>query len=295
MEAARQRLRAMSHHLRPGPCSAPDVHADVSYLRPSEALTEPGERVRILDPPPELLDVHRMPVRDARPLPSSTEQLDTMGFVLASHTSDVDDLYSVHANRGEEQARYWREMEEVACQLTGAKEAHVFNTMVRLQGSTDRGVMPYYSPAPHCDYTALFETGEYFYRIVGKQLELGHTPPRNRRFCVVNIWRPITPSPSLPLIVCDARTVDSATDAVGTELRFPNGLIEAYRYKHNAKHEWWWVPAMTAQEVLAFKTYDSVDDGSVARFTPHCAVADPNAAADAPPRQSVEARCFCLF
>ncbi len=52
---------------------------------------------------------------------------------------------------------------------------------------------------------------------------------------------------------------------------------------------------MTAQEVLAFKTYDSVDDGSVARFTPHCAVADPNAAADAPPRQSVEARCFCLF
>ena len=112
---------------------------------------------------------------------------------------------------------------------------------------------------------------------------------------MVNIWRPITPSPSLPLIVCDARTVDSAADAVGTELRFPNGLIEAYRYKHNAKHEWWWVPAMTAQEVLAFKTYDSVDDGSVARFTPHCAVADPNAAADAPPRQSVEARCFCLF
>ncbi len=51
---------------------------------------------------------------------------------------------------------------------------------------------------------------------------------------------------------------------------------------------------MRPDEALLIKTYDSVADGR-ARFTIHTSFDDPNAAADAPPRESLETRCFAFF
>ena len=43
-----------------------------------------------------------------------------------------------------------------------------------------------------------------------------------------------------------------------------------------------------------FKTYDSATDGR-ARFTAHAAFDDPATPADAPPRESIEARALAFF
>jgi hypothetical protein len=51
---------------------------------------------------------------------------------------------------------------------------------------------------------------------------------------------------------------------------------------------------MQMDEALLFKTFDSETDGR-ARFTIHSSFDDPDAPADAPPRESIETRCLVFF
>ena len=51
---------------------------------------------------------------------------------------------------------------------------------------------------------------------------------------------------------------------------------------------------MTADEVMIFKSYDSMDDGR-ARFTPRTAYIDPSTPAGAPPRESIETCALAFF
>jgi hypothetical protein len=52
-------------------------------------------------------------------------------------------------------------------------------------------------------------------------------------------------------------------------------------------------PPIIADEELC--SADSIQDGSVAVFTPHCAFQDPTAAEDAPMRQSIELRALVFY
>ena len=65
-------------------------------------------------------------------------------------------------------------------------------------------------------------------------------------------------------------------------------------FERMGRHEWFYFPDMQVNEVLLIKTYDSMEDGR-ARFTIHTAFDDPTAAADAPPRESIETRAFAFF
>jgi hypothetical protein len=51
---------------------------------------------------------------------------------------------------------------------------------------------------------------------------------------------------------------------------------------------------MQMDEALLFKTFDSETDGRT-RFTIHSSFEDPDAPADAPPRESIETRCLVFF
>jgi hypothetical protein len=132
--------------------------------------------------------------------------------------------------------------------------------------------------------------------------QLGIPPPgaegasaAGRRICCVNMWRPIVDSPQNTLAMCDARTVEHDDEAVPITVIRPTGNSDLYRYTHSPHHRWLYAPDMTHEEVLLFKTYDSRDDGSTVRYTPYCAVDDPSAADGAPPRESIECRCYCIF
>ena len=62
------------------------------------------------------------------------------------------------------------------------------------------------------------------------------------------------------------------------------------------RHHWFTYPGMLLDEVLCFKTYDSLfEDERSAFWTPHSAFRDPNVSRDAPARESVEMRALCLF
>jgi hypothetical protein len=101
------------------------------------------------------------------------------------------------------------------------------------------------------------------------------------------------PALDTPLAVCDARSFPMH-DWVACELIYPTRTGEIYLGKYADSHRWYYYPAMAPDELLVFKTYDSRLD-SPARMTPHCAFDDPTAPADAPLRQSIEARCLVIL
>ena len=63
---------------------------------------------------------------------------------------------------------------------------------------------------------------------------------------------------------------------------------------YNADHQWHYFPAMTRDEAILIKCYDSEKDGR-ARFSLHSAFEDPTSPANAKPRQSIEVRAFAFF
>jgi len=109
------------------------------------------------------------------------------------------------------------------------------------------------------------------------------------RVQVINLWRPIKgPLQDSPLAVCDATTIHS-DDLVPSDLVYPHRVGETYSVKYNPTHRWYYVPQMRTDEALLLKCADT-STGVPARFTPHSAFTDPTAAADAPPRESIEVR-----
>ncbi len=115
-----------------------------------------------------------------------------------------------------------------------------------------------------------------------------------RRFAIVNVWRSIAGTVrSAPMALCDAASVAPA-DLVPVVRQARDRIGEIQQAIYNPAHRWYYFPEMRADEALLIKTYDSATDGR-ARFTIHTAFDDPATAADAPPRESLETRCFAFF
>jgi hypothetical protein len=96
-----------------------------------------------------------------------------------------------------------------------------------------------------------------------------------------------------PLAFCDAASV-APGDLIAVERRARDRIGEIQLGLYNPAHRWTYFPEMAMDEAALIKTYDSATDGR-ARFTLHTSFDDPTAAADAPPRESIETRCFVFF
>ncbi len=132
----------------------------------------------------------------------------------------------------------------------------------------------------------------------------------DRRFALVNVWRNIDHSPVLsdPLALCDGRSV-MPEDLVVFEIHYHDRIGENYFAKHAPRHEWWYYPSVTRDEVILIKQWDSAgafarsagahadaDNGDTpCTFSFHSAFSDPATPAGAPDRQSIEVRCVVLF
>ena len=115
-----------------------------------------------------------------------------------------------------------------------------------------------------------------------------------RRFAIVNVWRSIGGTVQCaPLALCDAASV-APGDLVSVERRARERIGEIQQAAYNPAHRWYYFPEMEMDEVLLIKTFDSAEDGR-ARFTIHTSFEDPGAQPDAPPRESLETRCFVFF
>ncbi|HEX4113841.1 MAG TPA: CmcJ/NvfI family oxidoreductase, partial [Stellaceae bacterium] len=110
------------------------------------------------------------------------------------------------------------------------------------------------------------------------------------RVQVINFWRPIHhPVYDAPLAVCDAKSVAPA-DLVPSDLVYEHRVGETYAVTYNPGHRWFYLSEMRPDEALLIKCCDTAT--VPARFTPHTAFLHPEAAPDAPPRESIEIRAL---
>ncbi len=132
----------------------------------------------------------------------------------------------------------------------------------------------------------------------------------NGRFAIINVWRNITDTPvaTHPLALCDAASV-RPEHLVVFEIHYHDRIGENYFAKHADDHQWYFYPALTRDEALLIKQWDSA--GELARsngahadsarpdlpctFSFHSAFDDPATPPDAPERWSIEVRCAVLY
>jgi hypothetical protein len=263
------------------------VEATVNYL--AEMAERPG--YYLYEPPPGVSwrntkgDRHRLPIHDARDLvpPAS---LDREGFALARLETAAGDLYDPAAIRD----TYYREVERLVQQITGAARVLAFDHNVRCATLAARGESGAQNPVrfAHNDYTE--RSGPQRVRdLLAAEAEA----LLQRRVAVINVWKPIRgPVRDTPLAVCDARGI-RPQDLIATDLRYRDRTGEVYSLRFSPEHRWFYYSGMNADEAMLLKCFDS--DADRARFTAHTAFDDPTAPADAPPRESIEVRTLAFF
>lgn len=277
------------------PLARPEIRAGLNYLTP----TAERPYSYVCEPPPGTpwencgYDLHPTDIADARQA-SEKPCLDREGFSLWDAPSAVQDFRDEAAVR----SIYYREAAELALAVTGAREAHVFDHLVRRREAGrsalnfGRGSSAGVAAANgriHNDYTEA--SGRTRLALVLGDAEAA---ARVRRYGIVNVWRSINgPVRDTPLAVCDARTVRAA-DLVECELRYPRRSGEIYVARHSPQHRWSYFSEMDRHEALVFKQYDS-RLSATARFTLHTAFDLPEIPQDAPLRESIELRCLVVY
>ena len=225
-------------------------------------------------------------VHDARPLVRDLS-LDTQAFILTRHETEVHDFYDEREIR----STYFPEVEALIRRETGASKVVVFDHTVRTADrAVERGLR---TPvrSVHNDYTE--KSGPQRVRDLLAPDEAGARLAK--RFAEYNVWRNIAHDPveMAPLGLVDARTI-APRDLAVCDLVYADRVGEIYQGVYNADHQWHYFPAMTRDEAILIKCYDSAKDGR-ARFSLHSAFDDPSSSANARPRQSIEVRTLAFF
>ena len=265
------------------------VQAQINYILPTDEkpvtyLTNPGSKPAQRNAEYQEVEVT---IRDARPTANALD-LEREGFTFNTGKSAVSDFY----DSDEIEAVYSPEVERLVKQASGAAEVLVFDHTIRVADDDLRTERKLREPVhvAHNDYTPRSAPQRVRDLLPADRAEalLEH------RFAVVQMWRPIAgPVQDMPLAICDAQSIDER-DFVLTDLVYTHRVGEVMQLSHNPGHRWFYFPDMEPGEALIFKTYESLADGR-ARFTAHTAFADPNAPADARPRQSIESRTLAFF
>jgi hypothetical protein len=230
---------------------------------------------------------------------------------------------------------YYRECEQLVQKVTGAATVVAFDHNVR---STDgkrrkqriRGGQEVQGPAriAHGDYT-LTSAPERLQRLAqepcgndtlrsaiapGASLldpaEVEQAISTHGRFAIINVWRNIAEDPvaTHALALCDAQTVTPADLSV-FELHYADRVGENYFSKPDPGHAWYYYPAMSRDEAVLIKQWDSAgplaqskgqrpdsdDPHSPCTFSFHSSFDDASTPPNAPARWSIEVRCVVIY
>jgi len=283
-----------------------------------------------------LLDQLNVSVNNARLMENSQQRsLRRHGFELLPQTLARKDLdFYDHQQVVEE---YYGECAAVIREATGAAHVYAFDHNLRSASGKKKkrritGGQQVQGPARmvHGDYTLtsapqrlkdLAEipgTNDTLRSVLGAGETLlepelvNHLLHNGDRFAVINLWRSIANEPvaTHPLALCDGQTVNPE-DLVVFEIHYQDRIGENYFAKHAPQHTWWYYPAMTRDEALLIKQWDSA--GELARsggirpdswvgdpkapctFSFHTAFKDPDTKPESPDRESIEVRCVVLY
>ncbi|KAF2095185.1 hypothetical protein NA57DRAFT_59925 [Rhizodiscina lignyota] len=208
---------------------------------------------------------------------------------------------------------YYKEIEQLLKEVTGASRVHVFSHMVRrsdkesLRASASKlEDSSTITAPPPATYVHVDQSEQGAYTVLNDNpVPKAPATLQNCRFAIINVWRPIKPIYKDPLAVCDARSVPESDFVPVTAYFPPKGSMqyaelsggnsyEVYYAKANPQHRWYFVNNMQPDEVLCIKCYDSKKDGTVGRRAPHSAFSDPRTVGDKT-RESVEVRTLCFW
>ena len=273
---------------------------------------------------------HSLNVIDARRLGKTCEAngFELLSAPLQTATIDFHDHQQVATG-------YYPDCEALVAEATGARTVHAFDHNIRsAQGKRAKqriaGGQQVQGPAKmvHGDYTLTSAPQ--------RLRDLTEPPKRNDtlstllpagrglldddavaqsladsgRFAIINVWRNIVSAPvqSHPLAMCDGQTVEPR-DLVTFEIHYHDRVGENYFAQHHSRHQFYYYPEMTRDEVLLLKQWDSAgalaqskgqrSDSSQAHgpctFSFHSAFDDAQTPAAAPDRWSIEVRCAVLY
>ena len=267
--------------------TAPDtIEATLNYVRNT------GEKIFTETASPGGLDVrsggtpdpHRLTIRNGR---GQDFTLDRDGFRFVGHDTRMRDFF----DEAEVRSTYYAEMEALVKQQSGCRRVVVFDHTLRTADDELRESKKIREVVRrvHNDYTEWSAPKRVRDMLPDEADEL-----LQRRFAIVQVWRPIRhPVECWPLAIADAQSLSPA-DMVVTERRYEDRIGQTSAITYNPSHRWYWFPHMRPDEALVFKVYDSLKDGS-ARFTAHTAFDDPTTPPHARPRESIEIRTLAFF
>ncbi|KAL4080013.1 hypothetical protein V8B97DRAFT_1864287 [Scleroderma yunnanense] len=231
-------------------------------------------------------DTHYVQVEDVRGK-EHRYTLDTAGFQFyrhpANHTRFLDDE--------EIKKEYYPENMELIKKLTGATRAVLFDhRRPDLVNDSPEKRQPV--SFVHVDQTTSSAKAR-----VPRHFPASDVPALlQRRYQIINLWRPISHSAiDWPLALCDFRSVNAEEDLMPISLIYPDHEGETLGVKYNPKHQWIYKSAMDPEDLVLFKCFDSIEDGSVARLTPHTAFEDPRTPEGTPFRESIEIRALVFY
>ncbi len=222
-------------------------------------------------------------IRNARAL-AREPTLEAEGFCLIRHqTRDVD----FWSDRDVE-ANYYPQIAGLIRGQMAADDVVVFDHTVRIDEKRGgvRGAVRHV----HNDYSAASVMRRVIDLVGGDE-----AVSRFRdRFAQVNVWRPFGGlAERSPLALADARSFDQE-DFVKADIIYAHRRGEVLEVVYRPSHRWFYYPAMSPDEALLFRGYDSGEE-ITHRFTAHTAFDDPNTPAAAPPRKSIEVRAIAFF
>ena len=268
------------------------VRGALTFIRPQN--TKPVYRSAALTGGlPEVLfevEENTVLIGDMREI-ADTLSIDREGFELLRHATAVEDLHDDDAVK----SQYYPEIEAFLRQRFDAGRVVVFDATRRSDGGAgaanpDGPRVPAWRV--HVDYTV--NSGPQRASEILGEAEAERLAASGGRIIQVNVWRPIQgPVRRAPLAVADASSV-RPDELIATDHVFPDRVGEIYHLAHAPSQRWYFAPAMTRDEVLLIKSWDSRDDGR-ARFTPHGAFELPDTDETAPPRESIEVRTLVII
>ena len=279
------------------------------------------------------LETRQMPIHDARRLEGSKRRtLSHNGFEMFAHrlaNPGIDFLDHAQVVRD-----YYPQCAEIVREASGANFVVAFDHNVRsATGKQSKrriaGGQQVQGPAHvvHGDYTLTSapqrlrdladppSANDTLHTLLSDRQSPLDTAAVERalssgRFAIINVWRNIVPEPVAihPLALCDATSV-RPEDLVVFEIHYSDRVGENYSAKNSDDHQWYFYPALTRDEALLIKQWDS--SGELARsngakgdsinldvpctFSFHSAFEDPTTPPDAPERWSIEVRCMALY
>ena len=83
-----------------------------------------------------------------------------------------------------------------------------------------------------------------------------------------SVWRPLFgPLQDWPLGLCDYSSIDPQRDLVPSDNIYTHVVTETYNVYHHHSHRWYFLGDMKPNELLVFKSYDSMAAEANARGT----------------------------